>query len=56
MELYERRFYEAALTLCLGFKEQGMETKRAIDQTIEVLKNLINNTNDLRNYLTSFIY
>lgn len=56
MKLYERRFYEAALTLCLGFKEQGTETSSAIDQTIEILKNLINNTEDLRNYLTSFIY
>ena len=56
MELYERRFYEAALTLCLGFKEQGMETKRAIDKTIETIGSIVDDIDDLRDYITSFIY
>lgn len=56
MELYERRFYEAALTLCLGFKEQGLETGSAIDKTIEIMRSIVDDIDDLRDYITSFIY
>lgn len=56
MTLYERRYYEAALTLCLGFKEEGAETSKAIEKTIEVFKDIVCDVKDLRNYLTSFIY
>lgn len=51
MKRNELRIYDAAFTMCLGFKENGCKINECINKTINIFSGIVFDTEDLNKWL-----
>ena len=53
----ELRIYEAAFTLCLGYKEKGCKINDCINNSVKIFRNIVSDVEDLNKWLkVNFVF